>query len=145
MMEIISKIIYVYLYYWITLMCTWNIVSQLYFNKIYLLKKKKGWALKNWYFWTVVLEKTLESSLDCKEMKLVNHKGSQTWILIGRTDASAEAEDPVLWIPDVKIQLTGKGPDAGKDWRQEEKGVTGWDGWMASSTQWIWVWANSGR
>ena len=145
MMEIISKIIYVYLYYWITLMCTWNIVSQLYFNKIYLLKKKKGWALKNWYFWTVVLEKTLESSLDCKEMKLVNHKGSQTWILIGRTDASAEAEDPVLWIPDVKIQLTGKGPDAGKHWRQEEKGVTGWDGWMASSTQWIWVWANSGR
>ena len=82
-----------------------------------------------------MLEKTLESSLDSKEMKLVNHKGSQTWIFIGRPDASAEAEDPVLWVPDVKIQLTGKDPDAGKDWRQGENGVTedemaGWHDWL---------------
>ena len=73
---------------------------------------------KNWCFWTLVL-KALESPLDCKEIKPVNPKGNQSWILIGRTDAEAEA--PILWLPDVKNWLTGKDPDAGKDWRQEEK------------------------
>ena len=83
------------------------------------LAHKEGWALRNWCFWTVVLEKTLESPLDSKEIKPVNPKGSQPWIFIGRTDAEAEA--PVLWPPDVKSQLIRKDPDAGKDWRQEEE------------------------
>ena len=82
---------------------------------------KESWALKNWCFWTVVLEKTLESPLDLKEIKPVNHKGNQSWIFIGRTDAEAEA--PILWLPDVNNYLIGKDPDAGKDWRQE-KGMT---------------------
>ena len=81
---------------------------------------KEGWAPKNWCFWTVVLEKTLENPLDCKEIKPVSPEGSQPWIFIGRTDAEAEA--PVFWPPDGKSRLTGKDPDAGKDWRQEEKG-----------------------
>ena len=106
------------------------------------LDHKESWALKNWCFWTVVLEKTLESPLDCKEIKPVNPKGNQSWILIGRTDA--EAETPVLWPPDAKDWLIGKDPDAGKDWRQKEKGMTGWDGWMASLNRWIWIWASSG-
>ena len=76
-----------------------------------------------------------------KEIKPVNPKGNQPWIFTGRTDTEAEA--PVHWPPDVKSQLIT--PDAGKDWRQEEKRVTGWNGWMASPTQWTWVWANSGR
>ena len=84
------------------------------------LDYKESWALKNWCFWTVVLEKTLESPLDCKEVKPVNPKGNQSWIFIGRIDA--EAETPVLWPPDVKNWLIGKDPDARKDWRQEEKG-----------------------
>ena len=89
--------------------------------------------LNNWCFWTVVLERTLESPLDCKEIKPVNPKGNQSWIFIGRTDAEAEA--PILWPPDVKNWLNGKDPDAGKDWRQEEKGTTedemaGWHHWL---------------
>ena len=97
------------------------------------LDYKESWALKNWYFWTVVLEKTLESPLDSKEIKPVNHKGNRSWIFIGRTDA--EAETGILWPPDLKNWLTGKGPDAGKDWRQEEKGMTeneivGWHHWL---------------
>ena len=107
------------------------------------LDHKEGWAPENWSFWTVVLEKTLESTLDCKEIKPVNPKGNQSWISIGRTDA--EDETPIPWPPDVKSWLIGKHPDAGKDWRQEEKGMKGWDGWMASLTQRTWVWANSGR
>ena len=95
---------------------------------------KKSWASKNWCFWTVVLEKTLESPLDCKEIQPVHPKGDQSWVFIGRTDA--EAETPILWPPDVKNWLIWKDPDAGKDWRQEEKGKTGWDGWIASSTWW---------
>ena len=79
-------------------------------------------STENWYFWTVVLEKTLESPLDCKEIQSVHAKGNQSWIFIGRTDAEAEA--PVLWPPDVKNWLIWKDPDAGKDWRQEEKGTT---------------------
>ena len=74
---------------------------------------------KSWCFWIVVLEKTLESPLDCKEIKPVNPKENQSWIFIGRTEAKAEA--PILWPPDVKSQLIGKDPDAGKDWGQEEK------------------------
>ena len=86
------------------------------------LDHKEGWAPKNWCFWTVVLEKTLESPLDCKEIKLVNLKGNQSWIFIGKTDA--EAETPILCPPDVKNWLIWKDADAGKDWRQEEKGMT---------------------
>ena len=83
------------------------------------LEHKRGWMLKNWCFQTMVLEKTLESPLDCKEIKSVNPKGNQSWIFIGRTDA--EAEVSILWPPDAKSWLIGKDPDAGKDWRQEEK------------------------
>ena len=90
---------------------------------------KESWALKNWCFWTVVLESTLA----CKEIKPVYPKGHQSWILIGRTDA--EAETPVLWPPDGKNWLNGKDPEAEKDWRQEEKGSTedemvGWHQWL---------------
>ena len=93
---------------------------------------EEGWVPKNWCFWTVVLEKTLESPLDCKEIKPVHHKGNQPWIFIGRTDA--EAETPILWPPDAKNRLIGKVLDAGKDWRQEENGMTedeivGWHHW----------------
>ena len=86
------------------------------------LNHKESRAPKNWYFWTVVLEKALESLLDCKEIKLVNPKGNQSWIFIRRTDAKVEA--PVLWPPDVNSLLIRKDPDAGKDWRWEEKGTT---------------------
>ena len=106
------------------------------------LDYKDSWMPKNWCFWTVVLEKTLESPLNCKEIKPINPKGNQPWIFIGRTDA--EAETPLLWPPYVKNWLIGKDPEAGKDWRCEEKGLTGWDVWMASPARWIWVWASSG-
>ena len=86
------------------------------------LDHKEGWIPKNWCFWTVVLEKTLESPLDSKEIKPVNPKANQSGIFIGRTDADAEAL--TLWLPDAKNWLIGKDPDAGKDWGQEEKGVT---------------------
>ena len=79
-------------------------------------------SAKNWCFWTVLLEKTLESPLDCKEIKPVHPKGNQSWIFIGRTDAAAEA--PLLWPPDARSWFIGKDPDAGKDWRQEDKGMT---------------------
>ena len=93
------------------------------------LNHKEHWEPKNWCFWTVVLEKTLESLLDCKEFKPVNPKGNQPWIFIGRTDAKAEA--PILWLPDVKSWLTGKDPDATKDFRAGGEGSNrGWDGWM---------------
>ena len=81
---------------------------------------KESWALKNWCFWAVVLEKTLESPLDCKEIQPVHPKGNQSWIFIGRSDV--ESETPILWPPDTKNCLIRKDPDAGKDWRQEEKG-----------------------
>ena len=104
------------------------------------LDHQKGWAPKNWCFWTVVLEKTLESPLDCKEIQPVHPKGDQSWVFIGRTDAKA----PILWPPDAKNWITGKDSDAGKDWRQEKGDNRGWDGWMASPTRWMWVWVNSG-
>ena len=83
---------------------------------------KESWVLKNWCFWTVVLEKTLTSPLECKEIQPVHPKGNQSWIFVERTDA--EAETPILWPPDVKNWLIWKAPDAGKDWRWEEKGIT---------------------
>ena len=86
------------------------------------LDYRESWALKNWCFWTVVLEKTLESPLDCKEIQPVHPKGNQSWIFIRRTDA--EAEPPLFWPPDAKNWLIGKDPDAVKDWRWEEKGTT---------------------
>ena len=86
------------------------------------LDYKESWVPKNCYFWTVVLEKTLESPLDCKEIQPVNPKGNQYWIFIGRTDAKADA--PILWLPAAKNWLIWKDLDAGKDWRQEEKGMT---------------------
>ena len=106
------------------------------------LDHKENWAPKNWCFWTLQFEKTLESPLDYKEIQPFNPKGNQSWWFIVGTDAEAEA--PILWPPDAKNWLIGKDPDAGKDWRQEEKGTTRWDGWMASPTQWAWVWVNSG-
>ena len=86
------------------------------------LDYKESWALKNWCFWTVVLEKTLESPLDCKEIQSVTPEGNQSWIFIGRTDA--EAETPILWPSDVKNWVIWKDPDAGKYWGREEKGMT---------------------
>ena len=103
---------------------------------------EESWASKNWCFWTVVLEKTLESPLDCKEIQPVHPKGDQSWVFFGGNDAKAET--PILWPPHEKSWLIGKDPDAGRDWGQEEKGMTGWDGWMASLTWWTWVWVNSG-
>ena len=101
---------------------------------------KESWKPKNWCFWTVVLEKTLESPLECKEIQPVNSKGNQSWIFIERADAKAET--PILWPPDEKNWLTGKDPDAGKDWRWEEKGMTE-EEMVGSLTRWTWVWAIS--
>ena len=107
------------------------------------LDYKKSWALKNWCFCTVVLEKTLESPLDSKKIQPVHPEGNQSWMFIGRTGVEAEA--PKFWPLVVKNWLIGKDSDARKDWRQEDKGTTrGWDGWMASPTQWTWAWVNSG-
>ena len=97
------------------------------------LDYNESWEPKNWFFWTVVLEKTLETPLDCKESQPVNPRGDQSWMFIGRADA--EAEIPIPWPPNVKAWLTGKDPDARKDWRQEEKGMTedemvGWYDWL---------------
>ena len=101
--------------------CPVSPFSQIIWD-ITLIIYKEGWVLKNWCVWTVVLEKTLESPLDSKEIKPVSPKGNQPWLFIGWTDAKAKA--PILWPPDVKSWLTGKGSDAGKGWGQEEKGVT---------------------
>ena len=105
--------------------------------------KRRRLSSKDWNFWTVMLEKTLESPLDCKEIKPVNPKGNHSWIFTGRTDVKAEA--PILWPPNVKSWLIGKDPDAGKDWRQKEKGTTeddttGWHHWFSRR-----VWASSGK
>ena len=95
------------------------------------LDYKESWVLKNWCFWTVVLEKTPESPLDCKGIQPVNPKGNQSWVFTRRTDAEA----PILWRPDAKNSLIGKDPEAGKDWRQDEKGMAedemiGWHHWL---------------
>ena len=106
------------------------------------LDSEESWALKNWCFWTVVLEKPLECPLDCKEVQPVHPKGDQSWVFFGRTDAKAES--PIHWPPHVKSWLTGK------DWCWEGLGAggegdnRGWGGWMASPTRWTWVWVNSG-
>ena len=115
----------------IALKCVW----------MWELDCEESWAPKHWCFWTVVLEKTLESPLDCKEIQPVHSKGDQSWVFFGRNDAKAET--PVLWPPHVKSWLIGK------DWCWEglEAGGgddRGWDGWMASPTRWTWVWVNSG-
>ena len=91
-------------------------------NWMWVLDYKESWVLENWCFWTVVLEKTLETLLDCEEINPFNPKGNQSWIFIGRTDA--ETETPILWPPDMKNWLIGKDPDAGKDRRHEEKRKT---------------------
>ena len=106
------------------------------------LNCEESWAPKNWCFWTVVLEKTLESPLDCKDIQPVHSKGNQSWVFFGRNDAKAET--PVLWPLHAKSWLTGKDPPweglgAGGD--GDDKG---WDGWMASPTRLTWVWVNSG-
>ena len=97
---------------------------------------EESWAPKNWCFWTVVLEKTLESPLVCKEIQPDHSKGDQSWVFIGGTDA--EAETPILWPPHAKSSLIGKDSDAGRDWGQEEKGTT-----EAEMAGWTWVWVNS--
>ena len=107
------------------------------------LDYKESWLPKNWCFWTVVLEKTLESPLDCKDIQPVHPKGNQSWIFIGRTDA--EAETPIRWLCDSKNWLIGKDPDARKDCRLGEKGMTedemvGWHHWLLMT----WVWPSSG-
>ena len=109
----------------ITLLTKVHLVKAIAFNIhvwMWELGRKEGWVSKDWCFWTVVLEKTLESPLDWKEIKPVNPKGNQSWVFIGRTDAEVEA--PILWPPDVKRWLIRKDSDAGKDWGQEEDGMT---------------------
>ena len=114
--------------------------------RLWELDYKESWALKNWCFRTVVMAKTLESPLDSKEIKPVNPKGNQPWLFIGRIDAKTKA--PIVCPAEVNNQLTGKDPDAGKDWAEVEKDEIrwwwGWDGWMASQTRWTWVWTSSG-
>ena len=101
------------------------------------LDYKESWALKSWWFWTVVLEKTLESPLAYKEIQPVHPKRNQSWILFGRTDA--DIETPIFWPPDVKNWLIRKEPGVGKLKAGREGDDRGWDGWMASLTQWTWV------
>ena len=105
------------------------------------LDPKAGWVLKNWCFQTVVLEKTLESPLDNRELKPVNLKRNQPWIFMGRTEAKAEA--PVLWQPDERSWLIGKTQMLGKINGEGEGDDRRWEGWMASPTKWTWVWVNS--
>ena len=102
---------------------------------------EESWVPKNWCFWTVVLEKPLESPLDCKEIQPV-HSKDQSWVFIGRT--YAKAETPILCPPHAKSWLIGKDPDAGRDWGRGEGDDRGWDGWMASLSRCTWVWVNSG-
>ena len=109
---------------------------------VWELGHKEDWVLKNWCFWTVVLERTLERPLDCKEIQPVHPKEDQSWMFIQRTDV--EAETPIFWPPDEKSWLIGKDPDAGIEAAGGEGDNRGWDGWMASLTQWTWVWVNSG-
>ena len=103
------------------------------YARVGVLDYKENWAPKNWCFWTVVLEKTLESPLDCKEIQPVHSKGDQSWVSIGSTDV--EVETPILWLTDAKSWLIGKDSDAKRDWGQEQKGMTedemaGWHHWL---------------
>ena len=104
------------------------------------IKKAESWRIDACELWC--WRRLLRVPWTCKEIQPVHPKEDQPWVLIRRTDV--EAKTPILWPPDVKHWLIWKDPDAGKDWRQEEKGTTGWDGWMVSPTGWIWVWAGSG-
>ena len=119
-----------------------NTTLLINYSLMWELDCEEGWALKNWCFWTLVLEKTLESPLDCKEIQPVHSEEDQPWDFFGRNDAKAET--PVLWPPHAKSWLTGK------DWCWEGLGAggegddRGWDGWMASPTRWTRVWVNSG-
>ena len=106
------------------------------------LDYKESWAPKNWCLWTAVLEKTLKSPLDCKEIQPVHPKGDQSWVFIGNTDV--EAETPILWPPDAKSWLIWKDADAGKIEGGRRRGQQRMRCWMASLTQWTWVWVNSG-
>ena len=123
------------------------VVKSTFFFNIHIwmweLEHKEGWELKNWYFWIMVLEKTLESPLDCKEIKPVDPKGNQPWVFIGRADDEAEA--PIVWPPDAKSQHIGRAPAAGKDRTGGGEGNRGWDGWTTLPTQCTWVRANSTR
>ena len=104
---------------------------------------EESWAPKNWCIWTVVLEKTLESPLDCKEIQPVHSEGDQSWVFFGRNDAKAET--PVLWPPHARSWLIGKDSDAGRAWGQEKNGMTEDEmRWVHSLTRWTWVWVNSG-
>ena len=113
-------------------------------NQVWMqeLQHKESRAPKNWWFWTVVLRKTLQNPLDSKEIPLVNPKGNRSWIFIGRTEAEAKAL--VLWPTDAKNWLIGKDPDAGTTEVWGERDNREWDGWLASPTWWTWVWAISG-
>ena len=121
----------------ITLLTKVRLVKAMVFPVVMFgceLDYKESWAPKNWCFWTVVLEKTLESPLDCKEIQAVHPKGDQSWVFIVRTDA--EVETPICWPPDAKSWLIGKDPDAWKDWRQDEKWMiedemVGWHHWLS--------------
>ena len=133
----------------ITLLTKVHIVKAIFFFSSHLLMweldHKEVWVPKNWCFWAVVLEKTLKSPLASKEIKPINLKGNHPWIFIGKNDAEAEA--PIVWPPDVKNWLLRKDPNAGKNWRQEEKGMTedkmvGWLTGFRSLTGWTWVWAS---
>ena len=119
-----------------TLRTKFHIVKAIVFPVVmyrcWELDYKEGWTSKNWCFQTMVLEKTLESPLDCKEIKPVNHKGNQPSRFFGRIDAEVEA--PILWPPDVKSQCRGKDPEAGKDWGEGEGDGRGWDAWVTSPT-----------
>ena len=105
------------------------------------LDYKESWEPKNWWFWNMVLEKTLDSPLDSKEVHPIHPKGNQSWIFIGRTDA--EVETPILWPPDTKNWLIGKTLMLGKIEGRRRRGRQTWDGWMALLTRWTWVWVSS--
>ena len=122
------------------------LVKAMFFSSshiwIWELDYEESWVPKNECFWAVMLEQILESPLDCKDIQLVHSKGNQSWMFIGRTDV--EAKTPILWPPDAKKNwLIWKDPNAGKDWRQKQKGMTGWDGWIVSLSWWAWVWVSS--
>ena len=132
-------VLVVFMDYSRNLICTF--IKMIWMMKCLYFKLRR--VPKNWCFWTMVLEKILESPLDCKEIKPVHPKWNQSWIFFGRT--VAEAETPILWPPDAKNWLIGKDLDAGKDLREgEEVDDRGWDGWMALPTWLTWLWASSG-
>ena len=142
---------------WIHLSVSWGEQRHYFANKglssqgygfssghvwMWKLDCEESWSLKDWCFWTVVLEKTLESPLDCKEIQPVHPKADQSWVFIGRIDAKAET--PILWPPDAKSWFIWKILMLGKIEGRRRRGNRGWEGWMASPTQWRWVWVGSG-